>query len=219
MSATDLTVGELKARALHDDFSSTKYGPICIEAMNELYREIIRTTSIAGAVLTSPVNTVLGDPLAAIPADNVLVVDVRRLNGALDALERDELLSLPAQSGQPQAYTIDGANFRFWPTPSSAEQLLVDFRQAPAQLDDDADKPSLLPNDYRYALAYHARAMCFDYEGDMEQATKWQQRADARLVTLRGDLQRRTRHNRRVAGSWADLRASSPQFHHPQGLF
>lgn len=71
----------------------------------------------------------------------------------------------------PERYYIKAGNIGFWPVPSGAYDVAIDYYKLPTELDADADEP-IIPIAYREALIQFALSKEHDFNTDPDLAQK-----------------------------------------------
>lgn len=93
------------------------------------------------------------------------------------------------QEGQslPTRYYIKGGQIGFWPVPSSAYAVSIDYYKIPTVLSADADE-SILPLGYREALVHYALDLEHKFNTDYDLAQASQNRYEQLLAAARQNL-------------------------------
>jgi hypothetical protein len=226
-------ISDVATRALADDFDPGKQGD-AERFVKEGVQMVFRTTTLArgGTMLacTAVLNTTTITGFAAIVG--------ARITGILHADNGDELdetddmtlkaaqLQTPAQRGRPRVYAITGQDspvveqqqILIWPVPDKTYNLLARTDREPGSAALTGASTLPLPDAYERLPEYFARQELYAREGDLEMAAYWENRWTLGCRELRGDLQRLSGKNRRIAGTWSDgsgaLVDANPSFHY-----
>ena len=137
--------------------------------------------------------------LAAVP-DGFRAVKTLRLSDSpnydLESVSLDrisELLAYNTETGNPEAFAVDGDNLRAYPTPSaSVDALCHYYRTIPALADDNKSNWVLAnhPAAYLYGALAHAYAWHDDTENEQKARAKFEdqvRRINSEGVNLYGD--------------------------------
>jgi hypothetical protein len=220
------TFSDLVTRALHDDFSSTKFDAIARDAINDAIGEIYRTTNLGRGDYTPSGYTLPAGALGISIIDRGVRIRSVFIAGKTDPLpERptDELAQLHQQDnptvGMPDRYAIvgtgattEGYDLVFWPIADQDYVIDVTGRFAPSRMSADGGVVPL-PDDYTQLPVYFARSEMFGFDDDPEMAAVWRAKYDDGVKRLREDLQRRSTRSRRLPSMWRG--SCSPRFRIP----
>lgn len=224
------TVAQVATRARGEDFDAglqSNFETFVTDAIADIFRTtnlarggmLVTAATAVGSNAITGLSTTVGASIQAIfVGDNGDELD------ELDWLEFERLLlTAPSQTGRPQAFgrmptspVVEAPTVLIWPKANAIYSLLVAGSNAPIATDLESADPVPIPTLYEKLLTYYARSEQFDLDGDIEMATRFQEKWETGCARMRGDLQRRN-HNRRVPGTWA-RRSAAPVFHRP-GLF
>lgn len=204
-AGSGLTFKQLQDRALHDDFSATKYRDLVKDFINDALHEIYRTTRLAESDEVDTVELEAGENTYALPTDSIRVDSLRDpllTGGELRELHIATIDNLAVTTGAPTHYSLNKGNLVLWPTPAAVGSLELRYRLDATDLVDDDDYAGLQPS-YRKLLVQYARAELFALEDDDKMEAFWRSKWEAGLKTLRADLQRHSRRVRRVPSMWS----------------
>lgn len=227
------TFTDLATRALGNDFPASAL-PDAKRWVRTGLSELYVSAGFARNDMVDVVVTTIGSP--SVP----LTYSMGRIRHVVDQQTGEPLEETSAASvtafvsstagnavrGRPEAFGITGelANepmqLVVTPIPDKVYTLFVYGERGPQASEmEDADTVPL-PERYEDGPAQWARAELFDWlEDDGAMADRWRSKFEDTAKRMRSDLQRRSTTNRRVPGTWSDLRPAGPSFRHPRGLF
>lgn len=117
-------------------------------------------------------------------------------------LQQFDMTSPEQVFGPPAMYTLWNKFLWIFPTPSSADQLLMRYLRRPPTLVNDADVP-LLNGNYLHLLVMYAVTRAFEAEDDYEAAQYFEGRYRKDLAAYATDVQARVIDRPRLLdGAW-----------------
>lgn len=119
------------------------------------------STRLRDRRMETQVNLATASGKALLPDDfrNLLNIDLVGVDSALEAASRTWLDDLPAQTGTPRYYALEGDTIRFYPTPSDGTAIAIRYHAAVPDLTAQAPTNWLLglsPQAYLYGALIHA---------------------------------------------------------------
>lgn len=229
------TVAQVATNARDPDFGSgyqSRAEDFVREAVGLLYRSAV----IARGVMSVTAQTAAGSTLVA--SASLTAVVAGRVSGVMHQDNGDELDEVSIEDwgvliarhlaqGRPLVYAIatggvtgEAPSLVVWPTANAVYNLLVSGDNAPKASELEVGDEVPLPTDYQRLAEYYARRELYSkFEGDFPMSDDWDKRWKEGQAEMRADLQRRSKKNRVVPGTWSRSRAVAPVLHHPSGLF
>jgi hypothetical protein len=174
--------------------------------VNEAQRELAREVEAPEFQETQTIPMVPGTYKYTLPANFLRVQDIvyELLSTRLRPVDQQQFdLTAPALvSGPPQIYTLYQNQLWLYPSPNSADSLLMRYMKGPPALVSDSDVP-LLNQDYLQLLADYALARAFAAEDDIEAAQFHQGRYEKDRDAYASDVQYRiVDRPRQLSGTW-----------------
>jgi hypothetical protein len=196
---------DLQDEALADDFNPSKHRANAKRFLNEAQRRIARRARVPQLENSQTITTVGGSSDVALSDSGVRINSLRNTTdrAPLEAASIEEIDDLPASSGKPSLYAINGRTITFYPTPDGAYSLSARFQGRPTDLVEDADVPQI-GDDYADLLVTYARARLFRLEDDFEMARLYMQDFETDLAAYMTDVQYADRSRKRqIPGMYA----------------
>jgi hypothetical protein len=201
---------ELQTEVLARGFDSTAYTTRVKEWINQALRVTARRMKVRTAEATSTITTTSGTATSTLPSDFLRVRSIKENADDYNLVFYESITDFDGlgdtSTGKPTAYTLDGANIRFWPIPdSSSYTFALRYWKSNATLSANGDIPSVIPTDWHHLLVYYATAEAFLAEDDPEQHKYYRDLYESELRIAMVDLQDQSEDGAvQVKGMWSE---------------
>lgn len=184
---------ELITECLGHQFNNN-YSDRIIKYINEGQNKVISEAQIPVSQTAISFNTVAGENTYNLDIAQLMSIKNQDEDYILSRIDLNLFDRLNEETGTPFYYTIFGDEFALWPTPDAEYTLIVKAYEVSTPITLATDE-SILPDKYRYILKHYALARCYEAEHDEKWTVHHDNKFDAGLEKLKGELHNQYRDN------------------------